>query len=357
MICINDNFRLMPDGKIYEGGLVRNQAIIMWFRNNISDYKEVRLTKGRIKNALKVLYTLIKEKNEKIFFFYPTVGIPIVKNGILGRVSRMIFFVIVNKSIKRNQIYFDICDLKYEQSIDLNIDKEREKAFKQCEKYLFRLSAKYNFASESMKIYAQKKYGIADKQVGTLINGGNLYENTKRDLKIDTHKINCVYAGTLNRGRQIEEMIKSFPKSECMHLYLLGVNGEWIRERDNIHYLGKMSEEDAHNFAVQCDLGLIPYDQERLYYNLAYPTKLSFYITAGIPFLGTPVIEIEKIHIKENVGYVYKLEEWGTFLRTVTKEKLLKEKDKIMSIEDNYLWDTVCNENTFLDELKNNTIN
>jgi hypothetical protein len=36
---------------------------------------------------------------------------------------------------------------------------------------------------------------------------------------------------------------------------------------------------------ARCDVGLIPYDDSREYYNIAYPTKLSSYIVAGIPFL------------------------------------------------------------------------
>ena len=143
MIVVNDDYRLIDDGRVKEGGLSRNEAIIKWLRNN-STITEAKLCNGRIVNMLYVLRILITKK-DKILFFYPTVGIPILKNGLLGRMLQTLFFFIVRISSKRNQILFDICDLKYEQAIDLSIDKERLEAIKRAENLLFALECKYIF--------------------------------------------------------------------------------------------------------------------------------------------------------------------------------------------------------------------
>lgn len=339
MIIINDDYRLLSGGKVKEGGLARNEAMIRWLKEN-RKAEEISLDKDRISNALTTLKTL-RRKNEEILLFYPTVGIPVLKNGIAGKISSGLFFHALRKACRRNRMIMDICDLKYEQSIDLELEPERRLAIKNVEKKLFASDCDFVFASGSMRDYAKEKYRIKDSHCFVIDNGGSL-ETEETDFQVDEQKINLVYAGTLNKGRNIETMLEAVRENRNAILYLCGTGGEWIRETDQIHYLGALDENKAHYVVSLCDLGLIPYDETRKYYNIAYPTKLSFYMTAGIPFLSTDVREVRKIYDRYGIGYIGSIEEWGGIIADIPKEKMRAEKNNIRDIMEEFTWEYKC---------------
>jgi len=72
------------------------------------------------------------------------------------------------------------------------------------------------------------------------------------------------------------------------------------------------------------------------YYNLCYPVKLPFYLTAGISFLSTPTLEAIKINEVLNNGFVMEIDRWSSFIRNVRKEDLLEIREKDLSIKDQY---------------------
>lgn len=348
MIVINDDFRLLNGGKVKEGGLARNEAILRWLKEN-KNVKEIRLDKGRLKNALITLNILNQSKNEIIYLFYPTVGIPVLKEGIVGKMCSDLFIAALGKACRNNRVIVDICDLKFEQAIDLEIDKDRLNAIERTERRLFGSKCEFVFASESMREYATNKYHIPSHRCSVLDNGGS-FEFSKVKFLESSDIIKLVYAGTLNKGRCIEAMIDSMKNVNNAVLYLCGTGGDWIREEKNIKYLGSLDEGAAHYIVSQCDIGLIPYDNSRMYYNIAYPTKLAFYVTAGIPFISTDVKEVRKIHNKYNVGYIADISAWHNLFESIEMEEIIKLKAGIKTICNKFTWNYKC-ENSILMEL------
>ena len=341
MIVINDDFRLLKGGHVKEGGLARNEAILDWLRAN-KDIQEIKLNRGRIENALITLKLLRNIENQVIYLFYPTLGVPILKDGMLGRLCSDLFFSALNIASKKNRVLIDICDLKYEQAIDLEIDKERLEAIEKAEKRLFGTACEFVYASESMKEYAKQKYCVSPQKCHVLDNGGNLaFKRTS--FPDTTDKIKLIYAGTLNRGRCIESMIESMRNVHNAVLYLCGTGGEWIKEEDNIKNLGPLDESCAHYIVSQSDIGLIPYDSSKLYYNIAYPTKLAFYITAGIPFISTDVKEVRNIHQKYHIGYISDVDDWHDLFSTIDTDAVNDQKKKVRDIIDEFTWENKCN--------------
>ena len=146
-------------------------------------------------------------------------------------------------------------------------------------------------------------------------------------------------------------MIINFPHNDKYNLLLLGEDGEWLEDYDlplNVSYLGAVEEKEAHYIASKCDIGLIPYDETKLYYNIAYPTKLSFYITAGIPFLSTRVNETKKIQQKYNIGFINEITDWRKTINNITLEKIKDMKFKISKIKEDFYWDNIFSENKFI---------
>ncbi len=223
----------------------------------------------------------------------------------------------------------------------------------EVERELFALDAYYIFASSSMKEYAVEKYKIPIEKTDVCINGGNKVKEvdiSDLDVSFDCDKFTCVYAGTLNKGRNIETMISSFPSSEKVRLILMGPEGEWIKNfnRSNIIYLGALPEEKAHYIVSKCDVGLIPYDDSKKYYNIAYPTKLSFYITAGIPILSTPVREFVQMNNKHEFGWSKDLSSWGNFIDKVDPNEVLEKKKIVDKVREEFDWEYIYQRNKFI---------
>jgi hypothetical protein len=265
---------------------------------------------------------------------------------MFGSLLRNIFLKSIKFSLRSNNVIFDVSDLKYEQALDLGIYKNRLNIIKEFEENFFTI-AKVNFifASNSMRDYAIKKYSINPLFASVLENGGNkLPITTFQNFKPDTKKINYIYAGTLNKGRNISNMINQFPETESFHLYLIGPSGDWINSNNlkkNVTYLGKYPNIEAQQLASYCDVGLIPYDQTLLYYNLAFPTKLSFYITAGLPFLSTPSQECVLISNNYKVGFIDVIQNWRTFINSITIDEINNQKKKIKEIKEDFYWGTI----------------
>lgn len=354
MYFFNDNCSDIKKGGIKEGGIVRNNAWIHFLRNNFADVKFIDFKIGnKILKYFNYLYFYLKchtIKNDKVFFLYPKVGIPILCPGKKGVLFRKMFFSCIESLNKHNNdVIFDISDIKYEQAIDLEMNNLDLQEVKEFERKLFTMNQKYVFASYSMSEYAKAMHNISEENADVCINGG--YQSLKSSINIDFDPnddiVRCVYAGTLNKGRKIEQMIDAFPADENVEMLLMGTYGEWIPEylqkagKVNIRYLGSHEEKDAKKIVSKCDIGLIPYDDTRLYYNIAYPTKLSFYITAGIPFLSTPVKEVELVLSKYNIGYSLKIEKWAEQISSFTKKDVCQKKAQVEKEMHNFYWDDI----------------
>jgi glycosyltransferase involved in cell wall biosynthesis len=347
--CLGDELKIIHIGRgggdlPQEGGLARDFAFFCYLENRA---KLVEVGNSRIVNILKIFTNILVFKYDVLVMHYPLIGIPVSNRFYCSKWLTGLFFALLKIVSKKKSIVIDISDLPIEQATDLEI--AIPEYYSRVEKKLFGLNASFVFASSSMKDYALKKYGFNPKNTHVCINGGPLLENlnaSNQYLFASSKKVKFVYAGTLNRGRQIELMIEIFSGNQNVELVLLGKDGEWIEKKyypDNVHYLGPQDESVAHYITSLCDVGLIPYDSSRLYYNIAYPTKLSFYLTAGIPFLSTPVSESISVHKQFDVGFVEELEGWANLIGLLTGELLKDQKERTLLVRNEFQWDVILN--------------
>lgn len=346
-----DAFRMKKTHSVTEGGMSRSLTIRNYLVN-CSKYKAIEISGNSTISAFQVIWFFLRHFDNQIFVLYPTrfflMGGNNKANRMLGNVTVKAF----RFAAKRNRIIMDVSDIKYEQFIDLEIPCPDLSLIESREKAIFCNSVDFTFASGSMKEYAVEKYKIDEHRCEVCINGGRRYEESLNSEaitfkgKISNQHVNCVYAGTLNKGRMIDKMINSFKDVTSARLYLMGPMGEWIEnylvenEINNVIYLGAKDEGTAHQIVSQCDLGLIPYDEKRLYYNIAYPTKLSFYITAGISYISTPVKEVMKLH-DGRIGYTGMIEEWPSILRDIKKEEIINKKKNVKGIRNEFTWEYI----------------
>ena len=361
MYFIDDNPLDYKQGGLKEGGIVRNTAWIRFLQEFRPRTKFVtfKITHRIFKYLNFPLFFLRSMfiRNDQFFFLYPKVGLPILARGTRGRIFRKMFLACAQMLIRHhNSLVFDISDIKYEQAIDLRLDNLDMEEIRIFEEQLFSLGQKYIFASHAMRDYAVEKHNIPQENTDVCINGGFIADpcNAEQYPFIQKDKITCVYAGTLNKGRLIEEMLCAMPNADHIQMLLLGIGGEWIPEFLSVHkiqnvtYLGAFDESEARRITACCDLGLIPYDSDRLYYNIAYPTKLSFYITAGIPYLSTPVAEVLRVEKNFDLGFSFELNNWKNFFFALDPHKLDAKKANVLAHREQFSWQSIFAKNRFL---------
>lgn len=259
---------------------------------------------------------------------------------------RKVVFGILKHTSKRNDVTIEVNDLPYEQAKDLELPiSETYKVF-QDQLYASE-HIKYVFASHEMGKYIHKQFPL---RYEVIINGSNAvqipFESEELHPCFSSAETKFIYAGGLNKGRQIEALVSHFNNRKEI-LILIGEWGAWLLDCElssNVFYLGKFKEDYAHYLISKCDVGIIPYDASRFYYNICYPTKASFYIAAGIPFLSTPLLELKNVFEKRGIVYFVPFTEWGAFITDFDATGLREIKQKIADEKHDFYWEALLSD-------------
>lgn len=330
-----------------DGGQSRNKAFRDYFlRKNaiiVPTYSANNLVRFRF--LLNVLKIMLFSKNNTFFIHQGTLLVlfPLL---ILrySWISKVVFGILQHTS-NRNHVTIEVNDLPYEQAKDLELPVSEVAKVFQDELYTLQ-KTKYVFASHEMGKYISDSIPLDYK---VILNGSNALDNSFDSEQLypcfRSAETKFIYVGGLNKGRQIEALLSHFNNRNEI-LILMGEWGEWLSDFElpsNIYYLGKFKEDYAHYLTSKCDIGIIPYDASRFYYNICYPTKASFYITAGIPFLSTPLLELKNIFKKTGMVYFIPFSEWSTFIAGYDATCLQDIKKKIDTEKHNFYWETLLN--------------
>ncbi|WP_336046123.1 glycosyltransferase family protein [Solibacillus ferritrahens] len=335
---------------VNEGGHSRNKAFSEYFGRN--GYKIINLKISnnlftRLLTLIKFVFLLVSLKNSHIMIHGNLISSFVMLNKFSSRKYGFMIKKFLTVCANKNKVFIEINDLKYEQAIDLEILTYSKKTLDIENDILYKTKGlHYIFASNSMSLYATEKYALDINKVYVAINGGNklniLSEIKKNTLR--SQQLKFVYAGTLNRGRQIEEMIEIFREIKGSELHLLGTSGEWLMSYnvpENVKYVGQLNEKEAHIYLSKCDIGLIPYESERFYYNLCYPTKASFYLTSGIPFLSTNLIELKNVINYRQIAIFADLSDWKRTIEKLDYYSISELKRNVESEKKEFEWQSV----------------
>ena len=337
---------------VREGGMARNLA----FQNELLKRKAKIFSFSsmnffyRICSSFKILFflsntrksTVVILQNTFITYVFP---LPLFTYNFLVAIVRKIF---INAS-KRNNIYFEINDLIYEQSKDLKLHVNPYSST--YEDFIFRISGmKFIFASNKMREYIVDKYGVKYENTQIILNGAPEILNNdeiKPEVIPGEKLIKFIYVGTLNKGRQIEELINIFENSNH-ELYLMGKEGEWINlsNKKNVFYIGSFDEYQALVKTAQFDIGVIPYDNTAFYYNLCYPTKNAFYLSSGLPILCTPLEETKNVFkgLNEDIAIFAEIANWKSIIENLDRSKIITMKKNVNKIKSKLYWSNILSE-------------
>ena len=340
-----------------DGGLSRSSAFYEYYQTIGAKSTNV-FCKNKFKRAL-ILVSVIKvlffSRNKKIFIHQGTILYLFPKVLLRFSIFFNILFALLQRTSSRNKLIVEVNDLPYEQAIDLELPIDE--LDKKIEQALYTIKGCYYiFASDQMNNYVSEKFGIGDCHSETVINGATKLESVNTDLSdlykhIAHYKYICGYAGTLNKGRQIEDLVELYRGISHIALILLGEWGEWLLEYQlppNVIYSGNKENSIAQQIISKCDFGIIQYNAERFYYNLCFPTKISFYLAAGIPVLTTPLTELMNHFKHSNSVYFVDFDKWKAFLLSVDDDLIdtAKRSAKIEGIH--YEWQSILSSSKFL---------
>ena len=337
---------------VREGGMARNFAFqkeLLKRNAQVYSFSSMNLF-YRIWSFFRIIFflfyirksTLVILQNTLITYIFP---LPFFRYPFLVKIIRRI----LKNTLKKNIIYFEINDLIYEQSKDLKLNVNPSCSI--YEDFIFTLfDAKFIFASNKMRDYIVDKYGVEYKNTQVILNGAPELINAHKiesETNLDENVIKFVYVGTLNKGRQIEELINIFHNSKH-ELYLMGSDGEWINlaHKKNVFYLGSFDEYQALVKTSQFDIGVIPYDNKAFYYNLCYPTKNSFYLSSGLPILSTPLEETQNVFklLNEDVAIFSEITNWKSIIENLDRFKITSLQENVNKIKSKIYWNNILSE-------------
>lgn len=347
--------------ELKDGGQARNKAFKDFLQSKNPQLKIINVFSNnwfkRMFFAVKTALLLLYKKNSTFFIHQGSLLVLLPEKLRTVEFSLQILYKLLTLASKNNNLIIEVNDLPFEQMKDLQLPVSQSYKLFQLRLYSLK-EARFIFASHKMAAYATQHYGIDPAKVEVLINGGP--NNEKKGIEklhpADKSKVaRFVYAGSLNRGRQIEELVDLF-KGRAEKLLLIGDWGEWLKHinlPENIQHIGPLEESAAHAIASTCDMGLIPYASDKFYYNLCYPTKASFYITAGIPFLSTPVEELQDVFTKHDKCAIFlPFADWEPLLNKIKEEEIKTLKVNVQKIKGSFLWSNLLNKSHLLKSLQ-----
>ncbi|MDR6733853.1 glycosyltransferase [Sphingobacterium sp. 2149] len=336
-------------GVVSEGGAVRNDAFYKHFRL-LPNVRIMNIASDnflyRIVCTIKFVFYFAFRRNDQIymhiaaiFVLFPTI---LFRLGMVG-----IIFKFIGQLSKRHTLHIEVNDLPFEQSRDLELPNFSY--YRSLQEKLFKLeNVGFDFASYGMRNYAIEKYHLKPHQGQVVLNGANQVMDFDPSvytalLGRNSTKLKYVYVGTLNKGRQIEDLIRAFEKSPN-ELFLLGPGGEWINDTvqslgmEHVRYLGAFSDMEALQISSLCDVGVIPYDESRFYYNICYPTKVSFYLAAGLPILSTRLEETQRVLKDKDVAWFLPMSSWKHMIIKLKKNDVRELKHNVLLHRPQFYW-------------------
>ncbi|MEQ1975651.1 hypothetical protein [Xenorhabdus sp. SGI240] len=115
--------------------------------------------------------------------------------------------------------------------------------------------------------------------------------NLIKMLKSNNKKI-IIYAGSIQKGRNLEKISSQLATSKNHHLILIGHNkycsNEHFNSMRNVSFLGPLPRKQINYFYDQADIGLLQYENEPLNTKLCAPVKLWEYLYFKLNIVSNP---------------------------------------------------------------------
>lgn len=178
--------------------------------------------------------------------------------------------------------------------------------------------------NESISDYYREKYPSLPKAI-IIKNASKKVGKTYYDGRL--HKASCLplnqkiilYQGGFARKRGLENLVKASEYfsndrtlvmmgwgglTKTLHEISHDINTRIQREIPAVIFIPPAPQEELYKWSAGAFVGLIPYEKHGLNHLYCTPNKLWEYPNSGVPILCTPMVEMKKVVIKWNVGWL-----------------------------------------------------
>ena len=187
--------------------------------------------------------------------------------------------------------------------------------------------------SYSIKKYYKKRF---NKKIFLILNSPQITNFDTQDRAPSVKKLNkFIVVGNVSYGRNVNELIKIFSKSNLDLTFMGDINEKFNEEQDflininefnNIHYKKAVKPDEISNVMEQFDASLFFYDVSYKNYDFALPNKFLLSVMKQMPIICFKSNELklfEKRH-KVKLNLINSLDELMNI--KITKNFILKEK-------------------------------
>lgn len=121
-----------------------------------------------------------------------------------------------------------------------------------------------------------------------------------------------LYQGSVNKGRGVEQLVAAMRWLDDWHLVVAGVGDLYLDIvsevsslpwRNRITMLGRVSPERLCHITPLAHLGWVVMESQSLNYRCSLPNRVGDYIAAGVPFLSSPYVELQRVIDTYAVGF------------------------------------------------------
>jgi glycosyltransferase involved in cell wall biosynthesis len=340
-----------PPREVFDGGTCREEALAAFLASRgakrliVQDDTFYDSKVDRLRRLFRLIRAIEQEKPELVVCNYPSYPFYWEHRVTPYFILSVVFAYWARHATRKIGclLVLDIMDLPVFQYADLGYEiKMRPATLKRFDKYLFHRADRLWVCSESLSRLIHQEYGVSIDKITTVLNGHNMeFKVPVVDL---SGPLKLAYAGSLNPCRGIATMIDAFLASDLpdAELHLCGAFGEWIGERycDNrLIYHGGLADAQAAVVLKECQVGVIPYPESG-YYNLAFATKLPFYMALGQPVLCSEARETASHVSRLGIGLVCPLSQFAAGIRYLDshRDQIAAWRQRITEVRNDFSW-------------------
>lgn len=244
------------------------------------------------------------------------------------------------------EVVIDVMDLPVFQYKDLGYPIEMSEAkLKWFDRFIFSRADYLWVCSNALSEVIRQECAIDTSRLIVALNGHDMDQPPPE--RPPSQITRFAYAGSLNPERGMEAAVQAFVdgRMENTELHLCGRCGQWIRQKysdPRIVYHGELTDAEAWKTLAGCDIGLIPYP-ERGYYNLAFATKLPFYLALGMPVLCSMAQETAAVVEAKGIGLCRPISRFAEAYQEAASdpEQLAAWRSNVIKVRGEFSWNII----------------
>jgi glycosyltransferase involved in cell wall biosynthesis len=170
----------------------------------------------------------------------------------------------------------------------------------------------------------------------------------KDELGISSDSLLFIYQGALERGRNVEMLLRVFAQAPGdRHIVFLGFGelADMVKrhtsEYANIHFYQSVPPSQVLTYTASADIGLDIIENVCLNHYYCLPNKVFEYLLAGLPQIVSDFPEMSKVITEDDCGWTTAVAENDVLnlIKRLTRAEVLKKKANALRARDRYAWE------------------